>query len=149
MNLYLYLPPTSAHPPCIFRSIIYGAIRRYRLATTEDSDFQEIVGLFFRRMLDRGHVRPILAKWFIEAASRLDSLRSTQLRQKNTAPAAPRNQIFIHSRYHPATPPRRDLHVAFQQAFEEVFTNERNVDGHTIGIHRLTIAYRYSNLALL
>jgi hypothetical protein len=142
MNLYLYLPPTSAHPPCTFRSIIYGAIRRYRLATTEDSDFQEIVGLFFKRMLDRGHSRSILTKWFTEAASRLDSLRSMQLRQQNTAPAATRrNQIFLHSRFHPATPPRRDLQVAFQQAFEEAFTQERNVDGYTIGINRLTIAY--------
>jgi hypothetical protein len=40
MNLYLYLPPNSAHPPGVLRSTVYGCLRRYWFQNSRVADFQ-------------------------------------------------------------------------------------------------------------
>jgi hypothetical protein len=42
MNLYLYIPPLSAHPPSCFKGLIFGEIRRYWLQNTPEK-FQATV----------------------------------------------------------------------------------------------------------
>jgi hypothetical protein len=41
MNLYLYIPPLSAHPPSCFKGLIAGEIRRYWLQNSPE-DFKTI-----------------------------------------------------------------------------------------------------------
>jgi hypothetical protein len=45
LNLYLYIPPLSAHPPSCFKGLIYGEIRRY-WTQNNPSDFTNIVANF-------------------------------------------------------------------------------------------------------
>ena len=49
MNLYLYIPPYSAHPPGLFKSIIYSTIRRYWLKNSTWEDFTHIVMQFYNK----------------------------------------------------------------------------------------------------
>ena len=62
-NLYLYIPPYSAHAPGLFKSIIYSTIRRYWLQNSHWEDFKHIIESFFTRLTDRGYkeynIRPI------------------------------------------------------------------------------------------
>jgi hypothetical protein len=45
MNLYLYIPPLSAHPPSCFKGLIVGEIRRYWLQNSSE-DFKTILVKF-------------------------------------------------------------------------------------------------------
>jgi hypothetical protein len=52
MNLYLYIPHiSSTHPSSVFDSFIEGQSQRYWLQNTHHSDFTNILGLFFDRLL--------------------------------------------------------------------------------------------------
>ncbi len=54
MNLYLYKPPTSAHPPSCLKGLITGEMRQYWLQNN-NNDFQNILSKFIERLIDRGH----------------------------------------------------------------------------------------------
>ena len=51
INLHLYIPPNSAHPPGVLKSMIYGNIRRYWLQNTYIHDFIDITKQFIERLL--------------------------------------------------------------------------------------------------
>jgi hypothetical protein len=53
-NLYLYLPPKSAHPPSCLKGLITGEIKCYWSQNTPDN-FKEILTNFIHRLLQRGH----------------------------------------------------------------------------------------------
>ena len=58
MNLYLYIPPHSAHPASCLKGLIYGVLLRYWEQNTDHEDFVKLAGLLFRRLLDRGRPPP-------------------------------------------------------------------------------------------
>ena len=55
MNLHLYIPPYSAHPSGLFKSIIYSTIRRYWYQNRTWEDLTNIVTQFYRHLLNRGY----------------------------------------------------------------------------------------------
>ena len=71
-NLYLYLPPHSAHPPGITRSLVYGLLRKYWTQNTHLTDFHNITKLLFNRLLARGHSPKTLHSLFHHAAISID-----------------------------------------------------------------------------
>jgi hypothetical protein len=54
MNLYLYIPPLSAHPQSCFKGLIHGEVRRYWIQNNP-SNFQAILLKFIQRLIHRGH----------------------------------------------------------------------------------------------
>jgi len=71
MNLYLYIPPSSAHTPSCFKGLIAGELRRYWLQNNP-ADFQNILVNFITRLLARGHKLGYIAPIFRNAAVLLD-----------------------------------------------------------------------------
>jgi hypothetical protein len=49
LNLYLYLPPHSAHPPGVLTGLVYGMIRRAYRLTTDPTDCQAYLRKFYTR----------------------------------------------------------------------------------------------------
>ena len=47
MNLYLYLPPTSAQPLSIMRGMIYGMLRKYDKQNSHQRHYIETTVLLF------------------------------------------------------------------------------------------------------
>jgi hypothetical protein len=41
MNLYLYIPPQPSHPPCCFKGLITGKLKRYFIKNNKE-DFKKI-----------------------------------------------------------------------------------------------------------
>ena len=131
MNLYLYLPPHSAHPPGITRSHLYSLLRKYWIQNTLKRDFTSIIKSLFQWLLTRGHHPQCLCKLFINAAHTLDSKpihspSSQQIYHGNTPPTSHPNTIFLKWQYHPLGLPKRDLRQIYTSTCETSSTSSPN-----------------------
>jgi hypothetical protein len=146
MNLYLYIPPSSAHPAGCLKGTVYGLIRRYYAQNTFRHDFVRLVSLLYRRLIDRGWEREAIRSLILEAC------RTIQRKAQPPAalPAQPssnslddenKNRLFIHLKYHPDDIPRQRVQQLYQEHCGEVLLRE-------LGIRKPTIAYsRPKNLS--
>jgi hypothetical protein len=82
MNLYLYIPPNSAHPDKILRSIVFGRLRAYRLQNSTTTNFIKMSLLLARRLRDRGFSPQTLTPLFREAGARDDTPSRRRHRQR-------------------------------------------------------------------
>ena len=64
MNLYLYIPPHSAHQPGIVKSLVFGQLQRYWLQNSSTENYKYFSSLLFQRLLDRGHTAKDLTPIF-------------------------------------------------------------------------------------
>ena len=80
MNLYLYVPLHSAHPPGLLHSLVFGTLRRYWLQNSLLKSFQKVATLFFDRLLARGYPHKLLCEAFTKAAKKIDA--NNTLRKK-------------------------------------------------------------------
>ena len=148
-NLYLYIPPNSAHPPGVIRSLIHGLLRRYWSQNTDPRSFQRITKLLFQRLLARGHSHENLLNLFLDASKSLHP-RPYSSPQTTTF----KNEIFLKWRFHPLDITRRAIRHSYRhtcempsfnapQGFRLLHTDE----GSSLQIDKFTIAYtRYRNL---
>jgi hypothetical protein len=88
MNLYLYIPPLSAHPNSCFKGLIHGELKRYWLQNSP-TKFTKLVTKFIERLLLRGHTIENLMPILKQAANKIDSEYATN------------NSLFIHWEYQP------------------------------------------------
>ena len=126
MNLLLYIPPASAHPPGVLKSTIYGNLRRYWLQNTNKADYHEAAKSFARHLIDRGHDSNHIKTLFLEAAHKLDNPRPRRI----TKPDTKIDQLFFHQQYHPQGLPKSLIRSAYKRFL-----------GTHSGFKRLTIAY--------
>ncbi|KAL7544454.1 hypothetical protein ACHAWF_007836 [Thalassiosira exigua] len=71
MNLYQYIPPTSAHPPGMMKGIIYGLLRNYFLQNTNEDDYMKIATLLFHRHVARGWAKATIKEDILAADAKL------------------------------------------------------------------------------
>lgn len=96
LNLYLYLPPLSAHPLSCLKGLIKGEMQRYWLQNSA-RDFEELVTNFIQRLHKRGHSIEHLSKLFHQAANSLDNAaRISRVKDRDNG-----STLFIHWPYHP------------------------------------------------
>ena len=99
MNLYLYLPANSAHPPSIIRGMVVGLLGKYRKQNTLDNDFNIIMNLLYRRLIARGYKRHTLEPLF------LNTIKFT----KNDQEKEVDEKIYLKIRFDPNGPTRRQI----------------------------------------
>lgn len=140
MNLYLYLPSHSAHPPGVLKGLIHGMIQRiYRLSSTLDIAKQDIRH-FQRRLLARGY-SPFVIDHLIRLADLDHSVRfrPTTVTPKQSA------SLFLHLPFHPSDPASSTIQRTFRQTLLAPRTPSlphlRNLSGHRFGCGRLIVAY--------
>ena len=157
MNLFLYIPANSAHPPGQLQSLIYGLMKTYLHQNSKWSDFTETLNLLYRRLRARGHSSENLNPLFMEAAAKLSSKRKGAMRgTKKTASMKSMNQkdnekIFFHIPFHPKDISRREIQRIYTntcekaaQSFKRIYNSERQA---TMSIPGITVAYsRLKNL---
>ena len=107
-NLYLYIPPHSAHPPGILRSIISGNISRYFKLCTDRQDFEISTRRFLKRLCNRGYKHNDLTPMFHEAIKKVESA-SHSIRDTSHE-----ERIFLHLQYHPRDPPSNIIQSIFR-----------------------------------
>jgi len=94
-NLYLYIPPKSAHPPSCLKGLITGDLKHYWSQNTPDN-FKEILTNFIHRLLKRGHTISNLTPLLLKAATTINNTHNLT----STSDNAP-NTLYLHWPYHP------------------------------------------------
>ena len=116
-NLYLYIPPHSAHPPGITRSLIYGLLRKYWIQNTSHTSFCHITRLLFQPLIARGHCSEYLTSLFIEAAHNLDRQNRLPTNASKNSNSY-KNDLFLKWRYHPLYIPQRSIRHSYRHTCE-------------------------------
>ncbi len=125
LNLYLYIPPTSAHPPSCLKGLISGEMRRYWLQN-DPSSFETILKKFIIRLTERGHQLQYLLPLLQQAAKLINNQRIHKENKDN------RNTLFIHHRYHPRGLQRKDIRDIYDRTLKPFL----NFDAMTVAISR-------------
>ena len=69
-NIYQYIPIMSEHSPHIFKNFVYQELQRYRLACTNDTDYNKICSSFLQRLTARGYPEEIFSTALKKVPSR-------------------------------------------------------------------------------
>ena len=112
-NLYLYIPPTSAHPKGILRGLVTGSILQYHRLCTNPSDTNQQTQRLYSRLIQRGYTPERLLPLFHHAHHHAtDYISQThsdseQIRQRKFSSSQQR--VFLHLLYHPDDPPAHTI----------------------------------------
>ena len=145
LNLYLYLPPHSAHPPGVLQGLVIGNVIRIHTLCSDPSNIESLTRQFYSRLLRRGYKPDILAPLFEQAMTKAAAYQPG--RTSPTPTGSPlNNQIFLHLPFHPQNPPSFKLQSAFREhvlapRYKHPLPTVRNRSQHPINVGRMVIAY--------
>ncbi|CAN0121364.1 unnamed protein product, partial [Heterosigma akashiwo] len=118
LNLYLYLPPSSAHPPGLLKGHIFGHIKKLYMQNTESGNFRRFTLLFFERLMARGHSRDQLIRLFNQALQHYCPTVEVLSKGRPSATGiikphvtTARTQLFFKVPFDPNGPSRRQLRI--------------------------------------
>ncbi len=139
MNLHLYIPPESAHPKGILKSLVFGNLSRYWRQNTQQSTFISTTRDFYGHLKNRGYTDEVLLPIFTEAAKCIDD-KAMRLRENSGSTPTPtqssgNDRLFLHWTYHPRDISRK----AIRQAFDETLAPA--VTPPPLGVKQFTLAY--------
>jgi len=117
MNLYLYIPPLSAHPPSCFKGLIFGELRCYWSQNSPET-FQKLLSKFIQRLVDRGHTLKQLIPIISQAAITIDQ----KGQHRATLKKDDSSTLYIHWRYHPAGIQRSDIRQIYNKTLQPYLT---------------------------
>lgn len=139
LNLYLYLPPHSAHAPGVLKGLIHGMLLRINNLTTNPDKRAALIRRFHQRLRARGYNNSLLLPLFDAALS-----QPIVQRQKpdSTVPAP----IYLHLQFHPSDPPSKDLQRTFRTVLLEPIGETRlsllkNKKNNPLEVERMVVAY--------
>jgi hypothetical protein len=102
LNKYQYIAPFSGHSPHIFKNFIHNEVRRYRLLCTKDSDFNEMLDLFTKRLQARGYTPAMIDKGFGLIPTRESIIRDLRKKESKRATdesqTKEKKQLILHVR---------------------------------------------------
>ena len=116
LNLYLYIPPTSAHPSSCFKGLITGELIRYWTQNTQEKDFIHNTKLFIQRLTQRGHPIEDIIPILRSAAANIDNTQGDRrlLEQK----VYPDDIIYLHWRFHPLDIKKSVIHDIYNNTLK-------------------------------
>ena len=109
MNLYLYLPPTSAQPLSVICGMIYGMLRNYDEQNSHQRHCIETTVLLFWRLATRGWDTTLLQLIFNDVTEKVETTCPSRTQERKVNTDNGRNRIFIHMEYHPNGIPRKEI----------------------------------------
>jgi hypothetical protein len=109
-NLYLYIPPSSAHPYSCFKGLIYGEVSRY-WCQNQPNDFINIMTSFIQRLMECGHTSKDIIPIIKEAA--LDNKNTTKY--NNTNENLKRDVLYFHWQHDPSGIKNRTIQKIYNE----------------------------------
>ena len=138
LNLHLYIPPHSAHPPGVLSGLVMGNLYRIYTLCSEQEDINQRVGQFYKRLLLRGYKGDKLKPLFLKAEQAAKLPRPEKEEDSN--------HIFLHLQYHPNDPQSPELQEAWRTTMVEPPGFEqlpkiKNFKRQEIGLDRMIVCY--------
>ena len=149
-NLYLYLPPHSAHSKGVLTGLVFGQVLRVRRLCSFRTDADHKLDQFKHRLMERGHPEESLTSLFAKAEENASQYitrsKAEQLQRKAEAKEASSHQIYFHLQFHPQDPPAKELQRLWREFIseppgEDPLSKMSNYDGELVGIDRMVVAY--------
>jgi hypothetical protein len=112
LNLYLYIPPQSAHPPGVLNGLISGIIYRIYTLCSDPADIRYRLQDFWNRLLARGYDGAKIRTPFEKGIANAKAFVNAPAPEPEIDPPSP---LFFHLQYHPQDPPSSVI----QQAWKE------------------------------
>ena len=134
MNLYLYLPPPSAHSSGVTKSTIFGLMSRYHAQNTYRKDYLHFVVRLYTHLLERGWKKDDIYDIFLDSASTIES-RSNKPRQPKQNSDLDTMQL-LHLQFNPYDVSKREIRQLYEKHCGKLFSDE-------MGIERFVIAYSH------
>ena len=138
MNLYLYIPPSSAHPPGVLKGLIAGRLHQFNLLCSDQADKQLLCSKLYQRLRHRGYNPSELDSIFNQSLAKLSSPQPKPKRDLDTA-------IILHTKFHPCNPSskiiQRKFYVHLIGHQDGSIVNIRNSHGYKLDINSLIVAY--------
>ena len=150
LNLYLYLPPTSAHPPGVLKGLVHGMIFRVIRLTSCKHKQKEFILALYRRLLYRGYSPAKMQSLFQESIKRINNNGKNDNRQVEEKKTD--NPVILHVPYHPLLASSQKIQRVFQKTlFDNRWEDPTSTPlpefknkGKKLGINRLIVAYHRS-----
>ena len=151
LNLHLYIPSYSAHPPGLLPGMVYGNLFRIHNLCSDPKDQQDRTRDFYNRLIRRGWKRDQLLPLFHKAIPKAKAY---------TGPSGDNafdpGMVIFHSKFHPDDPPSGWI----QSEWNRLVANppgdiplqdiQNPYNGHRSGYTRMVVAYkRHLNLGNL
>jgi len=121
LNLYLYIPPHSVHPPGVLLSLISGHLQSIYWLMTSAHDWWQLFKHFVCCLTARGYQPSMIRPLFIRSLSQIPGFSTETV---TSAPvitqgdisrkADPPTTVFTHVLYHPKNPPNERIQSAFE-----------------------------------
>ena len=146
MNLFLYIPASSSHPPGLLKSLIYGLLSTYWKQNSDYEDYINFVRLLHKRLLARGQKAININPIFIEASNKIE--RKSNPSSPSIQPPSPfENRLFYHYEYHTRDVSRQVIRNTYENTCElpntegHSFRNMPNTSGDKLRISKFTVCY--------
>ena len=117
MNLYLYIPPHSAHPPGVLTGLVSGNILWIHLLCSKQDDIDLRMKEFYARLLVRQYQRDLLIPAFTKGITRARAFikcgsvrRCVPEKDKGT-----QGCVLFHLAYYPKGPTSKSLQLQWRQ----------------------------------
>jgi hypothetical protein len=123
LNLYLYIPPLSAHPKSCLKGLIKGELQRY-WTQNNHQNFQQLTTKFIERLHARGHTIENLTPTLLQAANSLTYQTKFKNKDKNMVDD---NKLYLHWKYHPKGLQRQDIRQTFNTSLRQHIPFEKMV----------------------
>jgi hypothetical protein len=155
MNLHLYIPPHSAHPPGVLTGVVLGGIHRIYTLCSDSQDIKKLLKEFYKRLAVRGYKRSALEPLFVKGLQLQIARQTAQSTTKPQIRSIDDNTVFLHIKYNPGDP---KSHVLQQHWRDTVAAPKgrtklqylRNYKSDSMALRRMTVAYsRCENLGNL
>ena len=133
MNLYLYIPPHSSHPPDVIRSLIFGRVRAYFLHNTHKDSYIKNCCFLAKYLGKRGWKWDTLKSHFTEAHSHLVNIGKTNLlaqsmltrREKRKQKTNKKKLLVFKLPFHPREIQRQQIRKVFEATLAPLLTDRK------------------------
>ena len=139
MNLHLYNPPSSAHPPGLLPGMVQGMLFRIYTLCTDPKDMIHRTRAFFNHLQRRGWKRDVLLPLFHKGIPKAQQYTGLSTNREHDTTA-----IFLHLPFHPQNPSSSVIQKLWKGSFNSqptVLCDCTNRKGRKNGVKRVIVCY--------
>ena len=111
LNLHLYIPPHSAHPPGLLPGIVHSTIFRIFTLCSDPNDQILRTKVFFKRLQARGYKSNQIKPLFLKAIAHAKTYYGPSTTKSND-----QTTVILHLPFHPNDPPSHKIQQAWRNS---------------------------------